>query len=225
MDSSAKIVELSFPIDVSMKKFSGDTARNVFNFKRKEVPLKSENIKYTGIIYDIFLDSMAGTYIDLPGHISETDDGNDLASCSPGMLYRLKTCAIPLENPDGGVGVQELAAGCGGNLDGADALIINAFGKNYIEEHKARKTFLTKDAAKWIIENGIKLLVSDIYESPALDGIFYDLFSAGIATVCNPMNLHLVGDRCILSVFTLALKGITQSPCRVIAEINGEKES
>ena len=224
MDSSAKIVELSFPIDVSMKKFSGDTARNVFNFSRKEVPLKSENIKYTGIIYDIFLDSMAGTYIDLPGHISETDDGNDLASIASEMFYRLKTCAIHLEKSNGGVDAEELSARCGGNLDGADALIINAFGKNYIEEHKARKTFLTKDAAEWIIESGIKLLVSDIYESPALEGIFYSLFSAGIATVCNPVNLQLVGDRCILSVFTLALKGVTQSPCRVIAEISGKEQ-
>ena len=53
MDDIMKIVELSFQVDASDTKYSGSSGRHVFSFSRKEVPLKSENIRYTGIIYDI----------------------------------------------------------------------------------------------------------------------------------------------------------------------------
>ena len=40
-----------------------------------EVPLQSAKTKYTGLIYDSELYSMNSSYIDLPEHIRETDDG------------------------------------------------------------------------------------------------------------------------------------------------------
>jgi len=211
-----RIVELSLPIDAFQKK--GHT-KSIFSFNVKEVPLKSNDIKYTGVIYDFQIDSMAGTYIDLPGHIKETDDGAELSSFPPEKLYRLNTVAIHLDRSEGGVDAKELASAGKSDISKADAVIINGFGSSYVEESKSRKLFLTKDAVEWLIGANVKLVVSDIYESNALHGVFYYLFSAGISTVCNPVNLHLVGDSCRLSIFPLPLKGITQAPCRVIAEI------
>ena len=40
-----------------------------FSVDSSEVPLRSANTAYTGIIYQFQSGSMQGTYLDLPGHI------------------------------------------------------------------------------------------------------------------------------------------------------------
>jgi kynurenine formamidase len=77
------------------------------------------------------------------------------------------------------------------------------------------------DAVEWIIGQGVELLVSDIYESKALAGVFYKLFKAGISTVCNPVNMdQLTVPEVKLTVMSLPVRGVTQIPCRVVAEIS-----
>jgi len=46
----------------------------------EERRLDSQRGPYTGMIYHFAHDGMTGTYIDLPGHIKETDDGADAAN-------------------------------------------------------------------------------------------------------------------------------------------------
>ncbi len=45
------------------------------------------------------------------------------------------------------------------------------------------------------------------------------LFAGGIATVCQPVNLHRIADpHPRITALPLVVSGVTQLPCRVIAE-------
>jgi len=211
-----KIIDLSLPV-TEKKGTEG------FSSVTSKVLISSGGIQYTGLIYDLSLGSMAGTYIDFPGHIKETDDGFDALNYPVEKLYRIKSAVIHLdrENNSGAVTADELKAAYGREKISGKALIINALGRKRFDEVEGRSVYLSSDAVKWITESGIHLLVSDIYESRKLHGVFYDLFKAGISTVCLPVNLHLIDSpRCKLSVFAPPLKGITQLPCRIIVEYN-----
>ncbi len=88
------------------------------------------------------------------------------------------------------------------------------------DEVEKRSVYLSKDAVDWIVATGSHLLVSDVYESKELHGVFYDLFGHGISTVCCAVNLDkLIGPKPKISVFPLRLEGVTQVPCRIVAEV------
>ena len=65
----------------------------------ERIPLKSDRTAYTGMVYHYRHGSMETTYLDLPGHIAETDDGQnaqnfDLLSC-----YRQKALLLWITPP------------------------------------------------------------------------------------------------------------------------------
>lgn len=176
---------------------------------------------YTAVVYDFAHDSMVGTYLDLPGHIVETDDGQDAAALPVERLFRRQAAVLHLNRTSGsgGVGAAELAAA---NPDPGlpEALIINALGCTRFDAIELRSVYLELDAVEWIAASGAKLVVADIYESPALHGVFRVLFEAGIAAVCHPINLHeLTTPEVRLTVLPVRFPGITQLPCRVVAEL------
>lgn len=176
---------------------------------------------YHALVYDFAYGSMAGSYIDLPGHIVETDDGADGLNVPPEKLFRVKTAVIHLDknNGDGPVSSEELEAACG-RKGPASALVINALGRKRFDEIEERSVYLARDAVSWIIARGVRLLVSDIYESKAIEGVFYRLFAGGIATVCHAVNLHLLKpDEARITVSFLPFSNTTQIPCRIVAEI------
>ena len=79
---------------------------------------------------------------------------------------------------------------------------------------------MERNAIEWIIATGVKLLVADVYESRALHGVFPALFDAGISTVCCAINLHHVtAPEVRLTVLPVRMSGVTQLPCRVVAEL------
>lgn len=200
----------------------GKTAEGSLNIERRELHLQSPGVEYTGVIYEFKMGSMAGTYIDFPGHIAETDDGRDAFNYPLEKLYRRRAAVIRLDRRDGsgGVAASELAAVCPVKIRPGDALIVNALGDRQFYDIENRSVFFEMDAVEWIIEQGVELLVSDIYESQALLGVFLKLFKAGISTVCRPVNLHKLEDAEVkLTIMPLPVRGVTQIPCRLVAEL------
>ena len=177
--------------------------------------------KYTGMIYHFRHDSMAGTYIDFPGHIKETADGCDAANYPMEKLFRVAATVIHLDRADGSgaVTAAELAAACPRPFRG-QALVLNALGARRFDQIESRSVWLAPDARAWIIARKIHLLVSDIYESQALEGVFRELFEAGITTVCQPVNLPaLTAPYARLTALPVRFATVTQLPCRVVAEL------
>ena len=186
-------------------------------------PIVAGDDSYTANVYSFAHDSMAGTYIDFPGHVEHTDDGQDASTYPLEELYRLSAEVIHLNREDGSglVSAEELAE-AGGDSGPARALVINALGDRRFDEIRSRSVYLGRGAVDWIIQKGVHLLVSDIYESDdAPQGVFPALFGAGISTVCNPVNLHLLRGRGIrITALPLKFPTVTQLPCRLLAEID-----
>jgi len=166
---------------------------------------------------------MAGTYIDFPGHIVETDDGADAATVPLERLFRLNATVIRLDREDGSgkISADELAAASPAVPPG-DALVLNALGDRRFDQIAERSVYLGRDAVAWVVARGVTLLVSDVYESDTdPQGVFLDLFRHGVYTVCYPVNLHrLTQPMVTLTVLPLRFEKATQLPCRVVAELD-----
>ena len=204
------LIDLSCP-------FPPGTAEKV---RIREVPLKSEQTAYTGMVYDFSLNSMDGSYIDLPGHIKETDDGRRGDNVPPDPFYRVPCSVIRLNrtNRSGAVSASELEQAFGGKVM-TPALMINALGSLEPDEIELRSVWLDSSAVDWIIGSGVRLLVSDIYESPRLEGVFLKLFKAGVSTVCEPRHMSRIRKKTVeLTVMFPNIPGMTQIPCRILAD-------
>lgn len=192
-----------------------------FTAETRLIPLRSDCIAYTGVVYTLHVNSMSGTYLDLPGHIRETDDGMTAADLRLEDFYRIPARLIRLHrhSGSGAVTAAELAAATAGARPNGPALIINALGNLNPRDIVTRSVHLDADAVQWIIDCGCRLLVSDIYESPRIEGVFLKLFQAGVSTLCEPVNLgQITVQHCRLTILFPKYPGLTQIPCRALAE-------
>ena len=117
----------------------------------------------------------------------------------------------------GGISAADLEEAYGGVPD-TRAVIINALGSTGSFEIPPRSVYLELDAVEWLKKTPCKLLVSDVYESTALEGVFLKLFEGGIATVCEPANLHKLSARNVKLTVLFPKMPITQLPCALVAE-------
>lgn len=183
-----------------------------------------KSMTYVATKYDFEYDSLQGTYLDFPGHVVETEDGADAGNYPLSKLAGVPAAVLHLDRTDGSgaVSEDELKAVCP-PLAGCGAMIINALGPRRFDEIVERSVWLATDAVEWISRTGIHLLVSDIYESQPLHGVFLKLFAAHILTVCYPIKLHLL-TRPYVRLWTLPLRipGVNQIPCRAFAEMTEE---
>ena len=184
----------------------------------REVALKSEATAYTGMVYNVSTSTMVGTYLDLPGHIKETDDGRHGANVDLADFAGLDAAVIRLNRSQpGGISAADLEEAYGGIPD-TPAVIINGLGALSTSDLPNRAVYLELDAVEWLKKTPCKLLVSDVYESPKLDGVFLQLFAAGISTVCEPANLYkLPAGKVKLTVLFPKIP-ITQLQCAMVAE-------
>ena len=185
----------------------------------REVPLKSERTQYTGVVYNINTSSMMGSYIDFPGHIKETDDGLNGGNADLADFSHMDCAVIHLDRAEtpGGITAADLEAAYGGIPD-TEAVIINALGSTASFDIPSRSVYLTLDAVEFLKATPCRLLVSDVYESTALEGVFLKLFADGISTVCEPANLHLLPSGKVKLTVLFPKIPITQLPCALVAE-------
>ena len=163
---------------------------------------------------------MDGSYIDLPGHIRETDNGDRADNVPAENFYRVPCSVIRLDRKSGSgaVGAAELEQAFGGKVT-TPALLVNALGAREPYEIEQRSVWFDFSALDWMISCGIRLLVSDIFESQALDGVFLKLFQAGISTVCEPRGMSRIRSKQVeLTVMFPKYPGLTQFPCRILAD-------
>lgn len=197
-----------------------DEADDSLSIITSEIDLKSQNTEYTGLIHDFSFSSMAGTYIDFPGHIKETDNGEDAANYPLEKLFRQRATVIRLDrgNNSGEVTKKELIAAAPNGGVNTPVLIINALGERRFDDIDERSVFLSMEAVDWICSLGINIIISDIYESTDLEGVFLKLFENNISTVCCPVNLHnLTRSDCEVTILTLKAPKAVQIPCRILA--------
>lgn len=185
----------------------------------KEIPLREKT--YRGLIYQYHLSSMDGTYIDLPGHIAEFDDGFDMAKYPLEKLFMVDTLFIRLkkESAERKITAEELKTACPTLEKPFSALCIHALdNKNFYDYNQDTIPYYQKDAVEWIIRKNIHLFISDVYENHNNpEGIFVELFKNRISTVCHPINLQKIKKDFIkITVLPLRAGGATQMSCRLV---------
>ncbi len=209
-----RLVDLTLPFPDESG--NGPTVR----LERKPIAPK-DCPSYFAEVFHFRHDSMVGTYVDFPGHIEDTHDGVDAANAPLADLFRVDATVIHLDRADGSgvIGVDELRGACDGAVAGR-AVIVNALGRRRFDEIVYRSVYLGADAVGWLVDSGVHILVSDVYESDDRpQRVFESLFAAGALAVCNPVNLHeLTAPRVKLTVLPLRVPLATQLPCRVVAE-------
>ena len=186
-------------------------------------PLDSDQTKYTGEIWHFACDSMVGTYLDLPGHILETDDGQRGSNLDLADFYRVPTTILHLNrySNSGAVTANDLHKANGGKDKVNRFLIVHALAEQLApHDVEWRSVYLDSSAVQWIIDSGCKVLISDVYESEKLEGVFLQLFKAGVSTVCEPVNLYKLKD-CQEPLITIAFQPLptAQIPITLLAEI------
>lgn len=189
----------------------------------ERLPLKSERTAYTGMIYYYNHGSMETSYLDLPGHIAETDDGSHAANIDLCDYYRRETMLLRITPACGEYGItpEDLEAARAGR-PWMKWVIINAQGTADDGYTPSRKIYLTLEAVDHLIKNGVKLIFSDAWESLRLEGVFLRFFEAGISTVCNLVNLSKLPEDQTFKVtvgFVPYTGNVTQIPVSVIAEL------
>ena len=206
-------------IDLTLPSNESAAGRDPFQTEEKRIANSAGT--YTGIIHHFHHNSMVGTYIDFPSHVKETDDGTNAANYPPEKVFRVPAAVIHLDRADGSgkISAEELAAACP-NWNRKGALILNALGKRRFDQIAERSVYLDKEAVSWIGRKGFHLLISDVYESGSNpQNVFPDLFRNGIATVCCPVNLHLLTEPGFrVTVLFPRFARATQLPCRVLVE-------
>ncbi|MBR6470243.1 MAG: cyclase family protein [Victivallales bacterium] len=198
---------------------------DAFHIAEHRVHLKSAGTEYTGVKYLYTVPGMASSYLDLPGHIAETDDGRRGDSIPANLFYRMpaKVLRLHRQSGDGAVTADDLLKSANGDFQ-APCIIVNALGDLNPRDIDERSVYLTFDALEFLQAHGCRLLVSDIFESQRLDGVFLWLFRHGISTVCEPINLgRLPLDLpvCFSAIFPPL--PATQLPCRIFAETEERK--
>jgi hypothetical protein len=175
------------------------------------------------MVYDFTHGSMVGSYLDLPGHLKETDDGLTAENYPLDKLYEVPTVVahLPRAGAHGKITAAELEAACPVQPEGG-ALVIHALGAmSFWEMNPGQSVALTREACLWMGERKIHLLVSDVYEHRTeKEGVFLHLFRAGISTVCLPVNLGELPDQVKLTILAPRYPFATQFPCRVIARVD-----
>ncbi|MHC4873940.1 MAG: cyclase family protein [Planctomycetota bacterium] len=186
--------------------------------------VQENGTEYDGIVHNFSFSGMTSTYIDFPGHIAGCEDGTDAANYELEKLYQVKTALIRLDRDcsSGKVCKEDLLTSVNVNLEKEkpDAIIINALGSKRFDEIKERSVWLSTEAAEWLVSLGIHLIISDIYESAGIHGVFGTFFKGGVSTVCCPVNLEKI-NKDIFTVTCLPAKfeKSQQLPCRLIAEV------
>lgn len=192
-----------------------------------EWPISGPGFSYTGMVYRFNHWSMSGTYIDFPGHIKHLDDGANAENYPLEKLFDIPSVVIHIDRSEkpGKIRADELQAACLAPVNGG-GLIIHALGTKRYAEVPERSVALAKDAVDWMVDRGIHLVVSDVYEhSDEPENIFSALFSGGISAVCRPCNLDKLDAPTVrLSVLTLRFPNVTQAPCRAVARITDPGE-
>jgi kynurenine formamidase len=185
--------------------------------------LSAKEMSYTGMVYHFNHWSMSGTYIDFPGHIKELDDGMDASNYPLEKLCEVESVLLRLDRDpySGKIHAEELESACGvkGKIGG---VIVHALGDKRFDEIPGCTVSFAADAIAWMVNKGVHLLVSDVYEnSNEPENVFWHLFSAGISTVCVPDNLNqLHGKTVNLTVLFPRFPKVTQLPCRLIAKMD-----
>ena len=188
------------------------------------MPLKQADGKeYLGLCTGFSSCSSSGSYIDFPGHIDITDNGEHAGNVDILDFYRQKAYLVrPELNAEGGITAQALKNACQDMPDDVKILIVDGIRLQEDIDPDAGISYFELETADVLESMHLTCLVADSYEKKNYEGVFYQFFQRGLPCVCAPCKLWLLPEKTVftLSVIFLPVDGAVQTPCRLIAELD-----
>ncbi len=195
-------------IDIT-KTFRNKIDGEIIPHKREDWPIYCG---YKCAAYDLYIKSHCYAYFETSAHLFR--DGTKPIDI-PIEDFFLPASIVTLSDDDG-ITYDELDSSAGSFVRAGDALLIHC---------QQESRYFEREAIKWMIEKGIKLLGSNLltydrgFENPT--GMFVDLFQADIPIIANITNLDKIPtNKARLVVLPLKIPDVCLAPCRavVIAE-------
>jgi arylformamidase len=215
-----KIVDLSRPVEPGMPH-----ARTIPEARFSEV----RNFAEHGIrCLEMTLPTHIGTHLDAPSHYLE--DGSTVDEVPPESLIGRAYCVQVLRDGGQPVTADDLRAALAARdvrLEPGDALLVRTgWDERYTEaDYVDRHAYLGADAARWAVEQGVRLVGVDTITPEYPMGLrtadytpqaHHTLLGNGVLIVEN-LVLHDVADRWLtLVVGALAITGGDGAPARVL---------
>jgi arylformamidase len=176
------------------------------------------------IMHRLVMDNHLGTHLEVPYHILES--GADLAQIPAEQYIGAAVIldvrgygareGIPLE------AVQAAAEKAGGIEQGDLVFVMTGWSEHYGSERYMTPPFLVREAVKWIVGQGVKVLGIDT--TGAMDPDSPDrwnhlpIMEAGVVYIENLTNLEAVLEsRVLAAALPPAIEGLEGMPVRVVA--------
>ena len=163
---------------------------------------------YKCAAYDLYIKSHQYAYFETSAHLFR--DGTKPIDVPIEDFFLPAT--IVILSDIGGITYRELEQHAGKSVKKGDALLVHC-------QNDSR--YFERDAIKWMIEKGVKLLGSNLetydtgFENPT--GMFVDLFKAEIPIIANITNLDKINaSRAQLIVLPLKIPDVCLAPCRAV---------
>jgi arylformamidase len=175
-------------------------------------------------MHRVRMDNHIGTHMEVPYHGLE--DGADLAQVAVEQLTG-EAVILDLRERAGGLAisseeVQRAVERAGGVGKGDIVFCMTGWAKHYGTERYAESPFLTRDAVRWLVDSGIKMLGIDT--GGRIDPAFPDrqnhliLFESGVIYVENLTNLEAIPkSRVTVVALPPPIEGMEAFPARVVA--------
>ena len=176
------------------------------------------------IMHWVGMDNHIGTHIEVPYHAFE--DSADLAKTAVEQLVG-EAVILDLRGHSAGEGisleeVQRAAEQADGVGEGDIVFCMTGWSQYYGKEEYNEPPFLTREAVRWLVDRGIKMLGIDTRGS--MDPAYPDrdnhlpLFEAGVAYIENLTNLEAVPEsRVVVVALPPAIEGLEGFPVRIVA--------
>jgi len=176
------------------------------------------------IVRGVHMRLHAGSHVDAPEHMVK---GGTQLHLLPLDTFAGDGVVADLRHrvPGGGVTASDLEAAVGAALEPGDRLLLRTdCNKDYFARDWAKRSpYLTRDAARWCIDRGVRLVGFDFYhgnDEPDSNVVFYtsrSLGEHGIVTMPYLDNLDQIAQpRFTLMALPLKMIGVEASPVRAV---------
>jgi kynurenine formamidase len=216
-----KIVDLSRPVEPGMPH-----ARTIPEARFREVRSFAEH----GIrCLEMTLPTHIGTHLDAPSHYLE--DGATVDAVPPESLIGRAYCVEVLRGGGEAVTADDLRAALAAHdarIEPGDALLIRTgWDERYgDEDYVLRHAYLGADAARWAVDQGVRLVGVDTITPEYPMGMrtadyvpqaHHTLLGGGVLIIENLVLRDVAGRRLTLFVGALSITGGDGAPARVLA--------
>lgn len=214
--AGSKLIDLT----VAINRFPENNAVVVEDVRARTVLAGKERVFRC---HRLQFEANSGTHVCFPNHLQGSEAEMPEQPLDMTDFWRVPTTVLHVvPNASGAVTAQHLKTALGECRVWPHLLVYAVGGAGVKIEAGALRPWLAGCAADWLLDQPFRTLICNVLEPdnpPLKSGICPRLYEAGRSLVFAVRNGHLLSQQCRTSILPLCVDGVSQMPCRVLAEI------